>query len=268
MSEKVRVAFFDFACCEGCQLQVANMGESLLAVLEKIELVEFREVMSEHSDDYDVAIVEGSITTPHAVERIKKIREQAKVLIAYGSCATIGGVNGMKNNFRLDDIRDYVYKEDKNHFETIPTRAVHQVVKVDYFVHGCPVYLPEFVRVLKSALAGIPYRVPDDAVCTECKLNENVCMYQKGVTCLGPITRAGCNSWCVNNGNICYGCRGMVSNPEVNGQMDVLEEYDIPMEWIENKMNMYNKSREFDIHDQAGDGPMTRLWAKITGKGR
>ena len=242
--EKARVAFFDFACCEGCQLQVANMGEALLGLLDLIKIVEFREVMSEHSDDYDVAIVEGSITTDHAVERIKKIRETAKVLIAYGSCATTGGVNGMKNNFKLNDIEKYVYEDSAKHFKTIPTRAVHQVVKVDYFVHGCPVYIPEFVKVLKAALLGIPYRVPDNSVCSECKLNENVCMFEKGLTCMGPITRAGCNSWCINNGNICYGCRGMVSNPAKNAQKDILKKYDISLEWIENKMNMYNKARE------------------------
>ncbi|MBF0253833.1 MAG: cytochrome B, partial [Candidatus Omnitrophica bacterium] len=206
--KKTKVAFFDFACCEGCQLQVANIGELLLDVLDKIELVNFREVMSERSDDYDVAVVEGSITDRHAVERIKKIRSIAKVVIAYGSCATIGGVNGMKNNFNLDDIRKSVYGKQAEYFDTIPTRAVHQVVKVDYFVHGCPVYIPEFVKVLKCALSGTPYRVPDHSVCVECKLNENVCMYDRGVSCLGPVTRAGCNSWCINNGNICYGCRG------------------------------------------------------------
>ncbi len=252
MSKKLRVAFFDFACCEGCQLQVANMGEMLLDVLPLIDVVEFREVMSEHSWDFDVAIVEGSITTPHAVERIKKIRDVAKVLIAYGSCATIGGVNGMKNNFKLDDIRDYVYKESAKHFETIPTRAVHQVVKVDYFVHGCPVYIPEFVKVLKCALSGIPYSVPDYAVCVECKLNENECMYDKGITCLGPVTKAGCNSWCINNGNICYGCRGMVTNPAENGAKDILKKYDIPLEWVENKMNMYNKARELEEIESDG----------------
>ena len=246
MAKKTRVAFFDFACCEGCQLQVANMGETLLDVLDAIELVEFREVMSEKSDDYDVAIVEGSITTQHAVERIKKIRKTAKVLIAYGSCATIGGVNGMKNNFELDDIRKYVYQNSAKYFETIPTRAVHQVVPVDYFVHGCPVYLPEFVKVLKCALAGIPYKVPDYSVCQECKLNGNVCMYERGVTCLGPVTRGGCNAWCINNGNVCYGCRGMVSNPAENGQKDILEKHKIPIEWCVNKMNMYNKARELD----------------------
>lgn len=247
---KPRVAFFDFSCCEGCQLQVANIGEALLDILPLIEIVNFREVMSERSDKYDVAIVEGSITTPHDVERIKKIRETAKVVIAYGSCATIGGVNGMKNAFDLEDIKNYVYHKDAHFFKTIPTHAVHQVVKVDYFVNGCPVYIPEFVKVLKAALSGIPYQVPDHAVCVECRLNENVCMYDKGVACLGPVTKAGCNSWCINNGNICYGCRGMVSNPAIQGQKDILEKYKIPFEWIANKMNMYNQSRELDAHDE------------------
>ena len=243
--KKPIVAFFDFACCEGCQLQVANMGELLLDVLEKIDLVEFREVMSEKwGQNYDVAVIEGSITTSHAMERIMRIRERAKVLIAYGSCATIGGVNGMKNNFKIDDIRREVYGDKAELFETIKTYAVHQVVKVDYFVNGCPVYIPEFVKVLKAALAGIPYAVPDQAVCLECKLNENVCMYQRGIACMGPVTRAGCNSWCINNNNICYGCRGMVSNPNENGAKDIIAKYNIPLELILNKMNMYNKCRE------------------------
>lgn len=241
---KPKVAFFDFACCEGCQLQVANIGELLLDVLDKIEVVNFREVMSEKSDKYDIAIIEGSITTPHAIEKIKHIRSIAKVVIAYGSCACTGGVNGMKNNFKLDDIRNYVYGDMAKHFPTIPTRAVHQVVKVDYFVNGCPVYPPEFIKVLTSALQGIPYTVSDNAVCTECKLNENVCVYEKGVSCMGPVTKAGCNSWCINNGNICYGCRGLVSNPAEKAQKDVLNRYNISVDWILNKFNMYNKARE------------------------
>ena len=211
---KPKVAFFDFACCEGCQLQVANLGEALLDLLGSIELVEFREVMSEKwGGNYDVAIIEGSITTPHAVELIKKIRERSSVLIAYGSCATIGGVNGMKNSFPLEEIRRYVYRDSFKDYPTVETRPVHQVVKVDYIVNGCPVYPPEFIEVLKCVLLGMPYQVPDKSVCVECKFNGNVCMYDRGITCLGPVTKAGCNSWCINNNNICYGCRAWFQTP-------------------------------------------------------
>ncbi len=244
---KPKVAFFDFASCEGCQLQVANMGELLLDVLGAVDVVEFREAISEKWDgEYDVSFIEGSITTPHAVEKIKKIRERSKIIVAYGACACIGGVNGMKNNFKLDDIRKEVYGKDARFFETIPTQSVPQTIKVDYQINGCPAYIPELVKVLKAILAGLPYEVPDQAVCTECKLNENVCLYQRGITCMGPITRSGCNSWCVNNGNICYGCRGMVSNPNEKGAKDIIEKYNVPMDLIVNKMNMYNKCREKD----------------------
>ncbi|HMK50102.1 MAG TPA: cytochrome B [Thermodesulfovibrionales bacterium] len=243
--KKPKVAFFDFACCEGCQLQVANMGEAALDVLGAVDVVEWREVMSEKWEKkFDIAVVEGSITDTHAVQRIKKIRNSAKVVIAYGSCATIGGVNGMKNSFALDEIGKYVYGNGYQFFSTELTRAVHQTVKVDYFVHGCPVYIPEFVNVLKAALQGIPYYVPDYPVCVECKLNENVCMYERKVTCLGPVTKAGCNSWCINNGNICYGCRGMVTCPNEKGAKDVIAKYKISTDFILNKMNMYNKCRE------------------------
>ena len=240
-----KTAFFDFACCEGCQLQVANFGEALFDLLEAMEVVEFREVMSERWDgNLDIAIIEGSITDPHAEQRMLQIRERSTMVIAYGSCATIGGVNGMKNNSDLNDARQYVYGPSYTFFPTEKTKAVDQVVKVDYSVHGCPVYPPEFVAVIKCALQGIPYYVPDYPVCVECKLNENVCMYDRGVGCLGPVTKAGCNSWCVNNGNLCYGCRGMVSNPNEEGTKSVLEKYHVSLDLILNKMNMYNACRE------------------------
>ncbi len=237
---KPKVAFFDFACCEGCQLQVANFGEELLDILEVVDVVNFREVMSENGEDYDIAIIEGSITNQHAVERIKKIREKAKIVIAYGACACTGGINAMKNNFEMPEIMHYVYKDDAKYFDTIPTKAVDQVVKVDYYVHGCPVYPKEFVDVLKCVLQGVEYKVPEKSVCTECKLNENECMFDKGLTCMGPITKAGCNSWCINNGNICFGCRGFVENPAKNAAIEVLKDHGLNPELIIKKINMYN----------------------------
>ena len=240
-----KVAFFDLACCEGCQLQVANLGEGLMAVLGLIDVVEFREVMSEcWAGPYDIALVEGSVVNEEAAERLQRIRQRCDKLIAYGSCATIGGVNGMKSRRSLAEVEDAVYADKAEWFPTLRARPLHQLVNVDYFVHGCPIYPDEFLSVLKSALAGLSYPVPDYAVCVECKFNENVCMYEKGVTCLGPVTRAGCNAWCINNGNVCYGCRGLVSNPNRSGAEEVLSRYGLDGAAIANKMLMYNAAME------------------------
>ena len=237
-----KTAFFDLACCEGCQLQVVNSGELLLEVLDRIDLVEFREAMSErHEGGLDVAFVEGSVTDAHAAARLREIRARAGVLVALGSCATIGGVNGMRNALDPTEAGRIVYGDGQRFFPTGPTRALHQVVPVDYTIHGCPIAIPEFLAVLKCILAGIPYTVPDQAVCTECKRNENICLFDRGVTCLGPVTRAGCDAWCVNNGNVCYGCRGLVSNPNERGMLAVLTARGISLESAVRRVEIYNR---------------------------
>lgn len=240
-----KTAFFDLSCCEGCQLQVVNSGELLLEIVNLVDIVEFREAISETGDGaLDVAFVEGSVTDEHAAARLRAIRARSKVLVALGSCATIGGVNGMKNAFDLAEVGRIVYGEDSHRFPTVRTRPLHRVVPVEYTIHGCPIAIPEFLTVLKCILSGIPYAVPDQAVCTECKRNENVCLFDRGVTCLGPVTRAGCDSWCVNHGNVCYGCRGLVDNPNEQGMLQVLASRGISQESIVRKMQMYNRCRE------------------------
>ena len=109
---KPKVAFFDFAGCEGDQLQVANLEEKLLDLLELVEVVNFREVISQKSDDYDIAFIEGSIASDHDAERLEGIRENADVLVALGSCAAIGGINSIRNSQDPQKVKDRVYGDD------------------------------------------------------------------------------------------------------------------------------------------------------------
>ncbi|MCG2714277.1 MAG: cytochrome B [Candidatus Omnitrophica bacterium] len=239
---KPKLAFFDFTDCEGCQLQFANLGGVLLELVELVDIVNFREIMSEAIEDYDIAFIEGSITTDNDVLRIKKIREKAKVLVALGSCAAIAGVNGIKNRSSLDTAKTIVYGDKAELINTIKAMPVHEVVRVDYTINGCPVYIPEVISVVKCLLMGKPYIVPNYSVCTECKMNENVCRYEKDQECMGTVTRAGCNSWCINNGNRCYGCRGLVDNPAANAQKDILNKYGLKLEDVLKHFTLYNDS--------------------------
>lgn len=243
---KPRVAIFDFACCEGCQLQIVNMEEDILSLLSVITPVEWREAISDQSDAYDVAIIEGSITRPEDEERIKEIRERAAVLIALGACATMGGVNKLKNNFELNDVKECVYKNDAQapHLDTSPVKGVDEVVPVDYYIHGCPIDASEFSQILRSILAGKKPYIPNHPVCVECKLKENVCRYEYNEVCLGPLTRAGCGAHCPSNGLWCFGCRGFVDNPNVNAARDVMNKYGKTMQDLQTRLELFNSQQE------------------------
>ncbi|MFH0964769.1 MAG: NADH:ubiquinone oxidoreductase [Planctomycetota bacterium] len=244
---KPRVAIFDFACCEGCELQIVNLEEVLVDLLSVVDVVSFREAMKEHSDDYDIAIIDGSITMPSDEARIKDIRAKAKILIAIGACACTGGVNAMKNRFTMDEVKRIVYGKDGDGIETYPARPVSAVVKVDAAVPGCPINRTEFLNTLKALLQGKTPRLPSYSVCVECKLNENLCVYDLGQLCLGPITRAGCNSWCPNFRDACEGCRGLVENPNLNAAHDVLAEHGLTVEDIQRKFSRFLNYKPADI---------------------
>jgi coenzyme F420-reducing hydrogenase gamma subunit len=247
---KPRVAIFDFACCEGCQLQIVDLEEELLDLLSVVEPVEWREAMSEKSEDFDIGIVEGSITRVEDEERLKEIREKSKILVAIGACATTGGVNKLKNNFALDDVKQCVYKNDASmpHLNTNWTKAAREVVPVDYEVQGCPMNPDEFTYVVRCLALGKEPQIPDYPVCVECKQNGNVCRYEYNEICLGPITRAGCGAKCPTGGDhYCFGCRGWVSDPNVNAAKDVLDHYGLTVEDLRSRMKLFGSQQEHTL---------------------
>jgi coenzyme F420-reducing hydrogenase gamma subunit len=249
---KPKIAIFDFACCEGCQLQIVNLEEEILDLLGVADVVEWREARSEKSDEYDIAIVEGSITRMEDEERLKLIRSRAKVLIALGACATIGGVNKRKNNFEdLAEVKKCVYGKaaSKPHLHTGLTKAVDEVVDVDYYVHGCPIDRKEFTYIVRSLLMGKKPEIPEYPVCVECKANGNPCLWEYDQVCLGPIIRAGCGARCPSNGFRCFGCRGYVDNPNVEAARDVINRFGLNIDDLKTKMVLFGSQQEPTIYE-------------------
>jgi coenzyme F420-reducing hydrogenase gamma subunit len=214
-----------------------------------VEPVEWREAMSDKSEEFDIAIVEGSITRPIDEERLKEIREKAKVLVAIGSCATTGGVNKLKNNFDMDEVKKIVYgaAADMPHLDTAPTKAASEVVKVDYEVQGCPMHRKEFTYIVRCLALGKEPFIPNYPVCVECKQKENVCRYEYNEICLGVITRAGCEARCPSAGFWCYGCRGYVDDPNVNAARDVMEKYGKTIEDLKSRMLLFGSKQEHTL---------------------
>jgi sulfhydrogenase subunit delta len=241
---KPRVAFFDFAGCEGCQLEVLNFNLEIVDLINAVDIVEFREASSDHSDQYDIAFVEGSITTPKDTERIQAIRKNSGILVALGACACTAGVNALKNFYTMEENLKLVYGDSARFYQTIPARAVHSVVPVDYFIHGCPPIRTEVLRLVKCLLTGKKFEHYANPVCVECKLNENVCVYEMGQTCMGPVTRGGGNAICVNGGRHCWGCRGLVDEPNLHAEKELLERYKLTVPEIIHKYKIFNGTLE------------------------
>ncbi|MFH0809667.1 MAG: NADH:ubiquinone oxidoreductase [Pseudomonadota bacterium] len=244
-TKKPTVAVFDFAGCGGDQLQLANLEEELLTLTGQIEMVSWREGMTPEvePEHYDIALVEGSITRRSDEARLKKIRESCKTLVALGSCATIAGINALKNFQDPERVRRYVYGEAALWYETYAARPLRDVVKVDANVYGCPIMTYDFLRVFKELLLGKKPFDPNYPVCVDCKLAENVCVYGKGMWCMGPVTRAGCRAVCVSEGSICWGCRGMVDHPNADAQREVLAAHGLGIRDVIDKFRLYFGTR-------------------------
>jgi len=245
---KPRVAFFDFASCEGCQLQIANLEEEVLDLIEIVDVVSFREVMKEHSDEYDISIIEGSIMRPMDEERLRKIRSRSKILVAFGACACIGGVNKIRNQWTPEEVKKEVYGDadlkGNKYFNVYQTKAVNEVVPVEHYIRGCPPNRDEIKQVITALAMGKKPEIPNYPVCVECKKRENECLFEQGKFCLGPITRAGCNAICPSNGSACDGCRGILKKPQVECVMDILERYDLTYEEMKRRCMLYNYETE------------------------
>ena len=237
--DKPRVAFFDFASCEGDQLQIVNLEEDLLKVVGAVDIVSFREAMKGHSDNYDIAFVEGSINRRSDEPRLLEIRKNAKVLVALGACATIGGINMLRNFQEQESVRKFVYGDKFYNYEAYPARPIKAVVPVDLEIHGCPINRNEFVMVFKALLMGKKPEIPNYPVCVECKKAENICVFEMGMTCMGPVTRAGCGACCVGEGSFCWGCRGLVDNPNADSEREVLARYGLSVGDILKKFRLY-----------------------------
>jgi sulfhydrogenase subunit delta len=235
-----KVAFFDFASCEGCQLTVVDSLQTHADLLGAVEIVNFREASSRREHDYQIAFVEGSITREQDEERLRRIREQADVLVALGACAHTGCVNALKNLHPLEDVRRWVYGERADWYDTYAARPLSAVVEVDAVIPGCPIDREEFINVVQALLVGKKPPIPDYPVCVDCKLKGNVCLFHIGKTCLGPVTRAGCGAICPTNGDGCEGCRGFIPNPNENAMKDVLDEAGLTVEQIMARMTMFN----------------------------
>jgi sulfhydrogenase subunit delta len=213
---KPTVAVYKFSSCDGCQLSLLNLEDELLELAGAVEIAYFLEARRRVlPGPYDVGLVEGSVTTPHEVERILEIRSQVRFLVALGTCATAGGIQALRNFTSVDDLALKVYEYPEYLHVLDKATPISQHVKVDLELWGCPVNKYQVLEVVSALLQNRKPYLPGHSVCLDCKRNGTVCVeVAYGIPCMGPITRTGCGALCPAIGRGCYGCFGPAANAE------------------------------------------------------
>ncbi len=214
---KPKLGVFKFASCDGCQLSLLDCEDELLTVAGAVQIAFFPEASREYLEGpYDLTLVEGSITTPHDLEAIKKIRADSKFLITIGACATAGGIQALRNWKDVTEFTRYVYAHPE-YISTLETStAIADHVPVDFELRGCPINKWQLIEVVNAFLHARKPNIPTYSVCVECKRRGTPCvMVAQGIPCLGPVTQAGCGALCPAYDRGCYGCFGPMESPNV-----------------------------------------------------
>lgn len=212
---KPRIAVHKFSSCDGCQLAFLNLGADLIRLAQRVDIVHFAEAGPVAPDaDVDIAFVEGSIAHRGDIERIRRIREHSRFLVAIGACATSGGLQALRNFARSEAWLAAVYATPEYIEEMVDSTPISAHVKVDAELWGCPVTSRQVLTAIGTLLNGASPRDETEKVCLECKRSQAVCtLVTRGVPCLGPVTRTGCGALCPRFGRDCYGCFGPAENP-------------------------------------------------------
>lgn len=259
---KPKVAIYWAASCGGCEIAVLDIAEKILDLAAAVDIifwpaaidVKYKDVEAMKDGEIDLCLFNGGVRTTENEHMAHLLRQKSKILVAYGSCAHEGCIPGLANQYDKATICDYVYQNSpsvdnpenirpqtthtvKEGVLTLPAlydtlKSLKQVVKVDYFVPGCP---PTDERtwevleaVLKGALpaAGSVVGAGTTALCEDCPrerkekkvkrfyrphevvTDPEKCLLDQGVICMGIVTRTGCGVQCPSVNMPCRGCYG------------------------------------------------------------
>ncbi|HOE97670.1 MAG TPA: NADP oxidoreductase [Candidatus Sumerlaeota bacterium] len=165
MNRKIRIATSWLDGCSGCHMSFLDIDERLLTVLDKFEIVYGPLVDAKQvPEGIDVALVEGAVSNQDDLELIQQLRARSSLLISLGDCAVTSNVPAMRNPHPLGKILERVYIENAQADQQIPAngvppllrhaRPLHEVVKVDLHIPGCPPAPDLIFHCIAELLAG------------------------------------------------------------------------------------------------------------------
>jgi NAD-reducing hydrogenase small subunit len=170
---KPRVATVWLGGCSGCHMSFLDLDERLIELADRMELVysPIADVKT-FPPNVDVTLVEGAVTNSENEEMARLVRRNSKVVVSFGDCATTGNVTAMRNRYSPDELLHRVYVELAEGDPTVPSdfttiaklrpqaRPLHEFIRVDAFLHGCPPTAEEIWFALSALLEGKKPELP------------------------------------------------------------------------------------------------------------
>jgi F420-non-reducing hydrogenase small subunit len=225
----LKIAFMSLSSCWGCHQSLLDAHFRLLPILPELEIVYWPAVVdfkldslkARENGEIDVGLIEGTARTTQDVENLKLMRDKCKIISTFGTCACMGGIFGLANEWTREDLlqRKFIEAEsitDEN--PKIPSvnvpeivehlKGADELVKVDLYMLGCPPKTERLVSNILFLLGQKPFPMEEEAFCNECILNDSECLLDSGTLCFGPITSKGCSQKCTTKGDPCVGCFG------------------------------------------------------------
>ena len=270
---KPKVAFYWCASCGGCEEAVVDLNEDILKVVEAVDIVfwpvaldfKYKDIEAMKDGEIAVSCINGSVRNAEQEEIVKLLRKKSGLVVAFGSCAHLGGIPGLANFYD----RKAIFRTS---YETAPTvanpdgtlpqlstkvpegeltlpelfdtvKTLDQVIDVDYYLPGCAPPADLIMNAVTAILEGnLPPKgtvlAPEKSLCGDCPRGEKKpdklvmkkvkrvheiipdpekCFLEEGLICLGPATRSGCGSRCIEANMPCRGCFGPTKEVKDHG---------------------------------------------------
>ena len=242
---KLRIAVEGLGACAGCEIAILDLHEEIVSLLQDMEIDYAPILIDKKSLDHnvDVLLLSGSVRNKHDAEEAARLCENAKITIAFGSCASFGGIPGLANLYATTELLERVYlttESTDNEQRILPSEEVPPIeqvikplkewVKISYNIPGCPPQPKLIKEMFQTLLSGKPVTLSKKTVCDECDLkreekkitrilrwgqgeaDSSLCLLEQGYFCAGPATRAGCEAKCLAAPMPCRGCMGPPEN--------------------------------------------------------